>query len=508
VATAATRHRAAKDTSAPPRRRPASAAKTPLPRVPGRYRTTKLGERAAHLVSTFLAAFIRHPDRAFAGQPFILEGWQRDHIVRPIFGCLDRRGQRKYREAILGLPRNSGKSALSAALVLALAFIEPVIEGEYAVVARNRPQAKIVFNKIRRMVYADPMLRAACEVRTNEVIVRETGQRIFTVAYDAGSAQGIHAQVVIIDEYHVHKDDSMRYALLSGMIGQPNALLITISTAGEERRGPLWELLKSARKDPRAYIYWVGADDEADGTDPAVWRAANPQSWVSDADLQAAYATMPFPQFERYHLNRFPSKGTNRAYPATLWHACSARPVIVPDLPAVIGLDASWTRDTSAVVFDQVGADGVHNWLAWIWRKDEALGYIDHDPIEAKIVELCEDFPVARIACDPNYFTRSMLRLQNEWGLPVEEFRQTNVQMSAASMMLLDVLREGRGRHGGDPELTEQVLAAGVKETPYGWRLTKIQDDLKIDAAVALAMASYLAEGEAVARTDPRVITA
>ncbi len=284
------------------------------------------------------------------------------------------------------------------------------------IVARNRPQAKIVFNKIRRMVYADPMLRAACEVRTNEVIVKETGQRIYTVAYDAGSAQGIHGQVVIIDEYHVHKDDSMRYAMLSGMIGQPNALLITISTASEERKGPLWELLKSAREDPRAYVYWVGADDEADGDDPSVWRAANPQSWISDVDLLDAYNTMPFPQFERYHLNRFPSKGTNRAYPAKLWHACAARPLIVPDLPAVIGLDASWTRDTSALVFDQVGSDGFHNWLAWIWRKDEALGYIDHDPIEAKIVELCEDFFVVRIACDPNYFTRSMLRLQNEWG--------------------------------------------------------------------------------------------
>ena len=508
MATAATRHRAAKDTSAPPRRRPASAAKTPLPRVPGRYRTTKLGERAAHLVSTFLAAFIRHPERAFAGQPFILEGWQRDHIVRPIFGCLDRRGQRKYREAILGLPRNSGKSALSAALVLALAFIEPVIEGEYVVVARNRPQAKIVFNKIRRMVYADPMLRAACEVRTGEVVIKETGQRIYTVAYDAGSAQGIHAQVVIIDEYHVHKDDSMRYALLSGMIGQPNALLITISTAGEERKGPLWELLKSARSDPRAYIYWVGADDEADGTDPAVWRAANPQSWVSAADLQGAYDTMPFPQFERYHLNRFPSAGTNRAYPAKLWHACDGRPLIVPDLPCVIGLDASWTRDTTALVFDQVDRGGTHNLLAWIYRKDEALGYIDHEPVEAKIVELCEDFIVTRIACDENYFTRSMLRLQNEWGLPVEVFAQNDAKMAAASMMLLDVLKEGRIRHGGNKGLTDQVLNAGVKETPRGWRLTKVQDDLKIDAAVALAIAAYLAEGEAMARTDPRVITA
>ena len=81
------------------------------------------------------------------------------------------------------------------------------------------------------------------------------------------------------------------------------------------------------------------------------------------------------------------------------WLSNPKTTVPAADLPAVIGLDASWTRDTSAVVFDQVGADGVHNWLAWIWRKDEALGYIDHDPIEAKIVELCEDFPVARIAC-------------------------------------------------------------------------------------------------------------
>jgi len=502
---AASRKAPAAKRRAPARRR---SAKRPLPRVPGRYRTTVKGEKLARLVATFLAGFIRHPDRGFAGKPFVPETWQRDHILRPIFGCVDRRGMRKYREAVLGLPRNSGKSALSAALVLAIAFIEPVIEGEYVIVARNRPQAKIVFNKIRRMVYADPMLRVACEVRTNEVVVKETGQRIYTVAYDAGGAQGIHGQVVIIDEYHVHKDDSMRYAMLSGMIGQPGALLITISTAAEERKGPLWELLKSAAEDPRAYVYWVGAGDDADGHDPAVWRAANPQSWISDADLLDAYNTMPFPQFERYHLNRFPSKGTNRAYPAKLWHACDARPLIVPDLPCVIGLDASWTRDTTALIFDQVDADGWHNLLAWVYRMDEVLGYIDHDPVEAKIVELCEDFNVTRVACDENYFTRSMLRLQNEWGLPVEVFAQNDAKMAAAAMMLLDVLKEGRIRHGGHAELTDQVLNAGVKDTPRGWRLTKVQDDLKIDAAVALAIAAYLAEGEAMARSDPRVITA
>jgi phage terminase large subunit-like protein len=79
--------------------------------------------------------------------------------------------------------------------------------------------------------------------------------------------------------------------------------------------------------------------------------------------------------------------------------------------------------------------------------------------------------------------------------------------MSAASMMLLDVLKEGRGRHGGNAELTDQVLNAGVKETPHGWRVTKVQDDLKIDACVACVMASYLAEGEALSASEPRVIT-
>ena len=52
------------------------------------------------------------------------------------------------------------------------------------------------------------------------------------------------------------------------------------------------------------------------------------------------------------------------------------------------------------------------------------------------------------------------------------------------------------------------MLNAGVKETPHGWRITKVQDDQKIDAAVACVMASYLAEGESVGRSDPRVITA
>ena len=64
---------AAKGRSGSPRRRKAPAAKHALPRVPGRYRTTKKGEQIARLVAAFLAGFIRHPDRGFAGKPFVPE---------------------------------------------------------------------------------------------------------------------------------------------------------------------------------------------------------------------------------------------------------------------------------------------------------------------------------------------------------------------------------------------------------------------------------------------------
>lgn len=510
-------------TKTPAPTRPAAKPKAKPPARRTGKRTvrelTQKGETAAGLIELFLATHVRHTAGPLAGRPFILEDWQSSNIVRPVFGTLNRDGTRRYREAVVGLPRWQGKSQSVAGFGLACMFTEPTHEGEYYVVASNMIQAGIVFNKAKRIILQDPLLRKIAKVYRKVIEVPETGAIFRTMPWNADSAQGWHPQVAIIDEYHVHRDASMRETLLSGMVGTKNGLLLTITTAGKERKGPLWELLVDtlgtprpfrgqAPGDPRAWVYWVGAGDEDDGTDPNVWRKANPASWISQVALKDQYKTLPFASFERYHLNRFPSTGTNRAYSGKLWHACRARPVIDPDLPAVIGLDASWTRDTTALIFDQVGHDGYHNPLAWVWRKNEALGYIDHEAVEAKIVELCEDFNVTKIACDPNYFTRSMLRLQNEFGLPVEEFKQNHVKMSAASMMLLDVLKEGRMRHGGHAELSDQVLNAGVQETPYGWRITKVQDDLKIDACVALVMAAYLAEAEAMSARDPRVITA
>jgi hypothetical protein len=43
------------------------------------------------------------------------------------------------------------------------------------------------------------------------------------------------------------------------------------------------------------------------------------------------------------------------------------------------------------------------------------------------------------------------------------------------------------------------VLNAGIKETPFGWRLIKVDQAEHIDGAIALAMALDAAEAEAEA---------
>jgi len=455
------------------------------------------GRQAAALVELFFAEHLRLTDGRWAGQPFKLGPWQARNMVRPLFGTLDAHGRRFYSEAIFGLPRWGGKSQTAAGLALAVMFTEPVFGGEYYVVATTKAQAGIVFGKARKMVGWDPFLRSVCRVYKNVIEIPETGATFRVLPFDADTAQGFHPQLCVIDEYHVHRDTSMREAMLTGMIGAENPLLVTISTAGEERAGPLWDLLETAPKDPHAYVYWCGAGDDEDGHDPKGWRRANPQPWVTLAMLRKQYGKLPFPVFERLHLNRFPSKGTNRAYPADWWHACAGRPDFDPNAPTILALDASWTRDSTALVMVQRDDRGRLSAWAQVWERDAALGHIDHEIVEAKIVELCREFNVVRIACDPNYFVRSMLKLEHELGLPIEEFPQENRRMSAAAMTLYDVLQERRLAHGGLASLTEHVLNAGVKPTPYGWRLTKVEDARKIDAAIALAMAVYLAEVQA-----------
>jgi phage terminase large subunit-like protein len=470
-------------------------------------RYSREGLRRAERVRTFLRTHIVHPDGAVAGKHFELEDWQWEKQILPIYGTLNRQGRRKYTKALIGVPRWHDKSTLAAALAHYHLAGEPVFGAEEYAVATTQTQAGIVFRKARRMALADTLLSRVLDVKRALIEVRETGATFQALPHDADTAQGYHPAFCAVDELHVHKDEGMLNAMISGSAGFPEPLILVITTAGSKRSGVWWETRKRWKDDPGAYVYWVGASDSDDATDPAVWAKANPASWITDQILERQYRSLPLAEFERYHLNRAPRKGHAAIFAEHDWAACDAFPVIDPERPCVIAVDASLRRDHTAIVLDQFDSDKRHNVLCFTFTAeddDSIMRAIDHDEVGNLLRELAAAYKVRRIPCDRSYFVRTMRELLVE-GLPIEEFPQTNQNMARACQRMYDAVTEGRVAHGGDPTLSEHVMSAAVKETTFGWRITKADASSHIDAAVALAMAMDIAEAEA-GRRPPGVL--
>ncbi len=69
----------------------------------------------------FIEKFCRHSKGKWAGKPVILDLWQKV-IIQALFGFIDNRGNRKYREILIIVARKNGKSTLASAIALYMLF--------------------------------------------------------------------------------------------------------------------------------------------------------------------------------------------------------------------------------------------------------------------------------------------------------------------------------------------------------------------------------------------------
>lgn len=258
-------------------------------------RVSAEGKRQIARMRAFAETFLTFAGESeLCGQPYEISEWLAKNIWNPLFGTgsIDKktkRWRRRFRRALIGVHRGFGKSQLAAVLVLTIATMEALPNGIYGIVADTKDNTKMVRDYIVTIIRANSALSDQWSIYKDVIRNDLTGQEIHVYPYKEAALQGKHFHVLIGDEIHVWKDDSVWKAGTSGQAKIWNAITIGITTAGASRDGYLFKLYHKLKHDKHAFICWLGITDSDDPSDRRVWKKITAAGRVTMEELEEQY---------------------------------------------------------------------------------------------------------------------------------------------------------------------------------------------------------------------------
>lgn len=489
-------------------------------------------EKAAQVAVNFFERLLVHSKGEWAGKPFRLQPWQRDQIIKPLFGWKRQDGTRKFRRAYIEVPRKNGKSTLSSGIALYLLFADGESGAEIYSAAADRDQASIVFDEARSMVDASAELSKRAQVFKKAIIVPGTRSTYRVLSADAYTKHGLNAHGIIFDELHAQPTRDLWDVLTTSTGARRQPLTLAITTAGYDRESICYELhayaekvLKGIIADEEFFSYIAKADDDDDWMLPATWQKANPGLGVTvkvdylEAEAKRAAQTPAYQNtFRRLHLNQWTSQET-RWLPIEKWDKCD-RPITEKLLEGAVcygGLDLASTSDIAAFVLDfpaEPGEPENHVWLPHFWiPKDNLIERARHDRVpydawardglvtvtEGNVIDysiiirdieaLGERFNIKEIAFDRWGAFQISQQLEGA-GFTMVGFGQGFVSMSPPMKELLRLVLDGKLSHGANPVLRWMADNMVVSSDAAGnVKPNKEKSREKIDGIVAGLMA-------------------
>lgn len=478
-----------------------------------------------------------HIKGRMAGKPFRLETWQRDRIVRPLFGWKRADGTRKYRTAYIEIPRKNGKSTLCAGIALYLLFCDGEEGAEVYSVAGTREQALAVFDPAEAMIRQVSWLNDSCRIFKSQKRVVYKNSFYKALAAEADPAHGLNPHGIIFDELHVQPNRDLWDALQTGKGARSQPLTVAITTAGYDRSSICWEQHEYARRvnDPNdpledesflGVIY--GAEPDEDWTNPAVWAKANPNYGVSilpeflHEELAKAQDSPAYENtFRRLYLDQWTEQEV-RWMPMEHWDACSIAvdPEAFSGRECYAGLDISSTRDLTSLVLVFPDGTGGFDVIPFFWAPKDAatkrdkqdrqsyLGWagthieltpgnsVDQSAIRRKMWECSNKFDIRSVGFDGWNMDECYQQLLRE-GWPestLVKYPQSMAGYNEPMKRCLELCRERKLHHGGHPVLRWNASNIVAREDTNGnLKPDKGKSSDKIDGFCAMLMGLGLA---------------
>ena len=127
--------------------------------------------KAAEDKRDFIQDKCHHVKGRMAGQPFILEDWQYEDIIKPIFGLRVKEGGRRLINVVyIEVPRKNVKTTLMGGVELALLFNDGEPGAEIYNCAGDDEQAGLLFKIVKTMIEKDDELSEASRSYQSSVV--------------------------------------------------------------------------------------------------------------------------------------------------------------------------------------------------------------------------------------------------------------------------------------------------------------------------------------------------
>jgi len=423
--------------------------------------------------------------------------WQR-HVVDVALEVDPKNGQLWYRQVVLAVPRQNGKTSLGMAVKTHRCTRFGAAQN-VLYLAQTRDESRQKFVEEHEPILAGVEMFAKSYTRRlsngSEHIRWLNGSRWGIVAPNRKAGHGKTVDLAELDEAFSHADNRVEQALRPSMITRSSRQLWVVSTAGDAESFYWWGKVSAGRaacekgRHGRTAFFEWSAPDDADPADEAVWRATIPalghtitvQSIREEWENALRDGPEAVNLFRRAFLNQWPEVPQMNTDPVKLWqviseaawHAVSA-PEAVPDrsVPLCFGVDVTPDRGWSSIGVAGRSAGGA-----------EYVESVDHRPGTGWLVDRVTDL-------DGRY--------QPVWWAldpagPAGAFAD-DIRAVVGDRLLVATARDHAQAAGGfHAAVTNRVLVhRGVEE---------------LDAAVAAAVSRPLGEAWGWARSGPSPVS-
>lgn len=466
--------------------------------APGEWFDAREAERHCE----FFGECLQHIEGTMAGQPFTLEPWEQA-FIGCLFGWKRADGTRRYREALLGIPRGNGKTPISAGICCDFLLCDNEPGAQIYGAAADVPQASLLYRHAVGMIRREPQLEDRCEIHDSyrSITLKDDPASVYrVVSSDAGGKHGYNPHLVLADELHAWEGRALMEAFESAFAkkGRRQPLLLHITTRDFDRPSVCnekWayaeQVLDGVVQDSAFLPVIYAADDDDDWTAESTWEKANPNIDVSVDRVSLRRMCEKAKQnpalentFKRLHLN-MRTEQDMRVIPLDAWDDC-ADSFTLADMRGMrcfAGLDLASTEDLCSLglVFPMPTEGDTDNcrvlsfswcpeervkvrtqkrvpydrWAREDWLFATAGEQTDYHVIESFIVDLRDrhGIDVAEISFDGWNAAQITQNLMEKHGFVVVKTPQSLTQLSAPTKEFLRRIKSGRLRHNRNPVL-------------------------------------------------------